>query len=97
MNHLHSEGIVHGDLKAGNVLLKAELRPVAFDAAEGGGVASLASTAGVGLQSTAAGTSGPSCSNVAGTLGPPAAGLWSVCCVAVQCEVDITAILLRSA
>jgi serine/threonine protein kinase len=29
MNHLHSEGIVHGDLKAGNVLLKAELRPVA--------------------------------------------------------------------
>jgi serine/threonine protein kinase len=69
MNHLHSEGIVHGDLKAGNVLLKAELRPVAFDAAEPGGLGSLTSTAGGGLHSTAAGTSGPSCINGAGALG----------------------------
>jgi serine/threonine protein kinase len=69
MNHLHSEGIVHGDLKAGNVLLKAELRPVAFDAAEPRGVGCASSMAGGGLHSTAAGTSGPSCSNVAGALG----------------------------
>jgi serine/threonine protein kinase len=33
MNHLHGEGIVHGDLKAGNVLLKAELCPVAASTA----------------------------------------------------------------
>jgi serine/threonine protein kinase len=28
MHHLHAEGIIHGDLKCGNVLLKAELQAV---------------------------------------------------------------------
>lgn len=68
MNHLHSEGVVHGDLKAGNVLLKAELQPVAtLDAADVGGVSPSTSLGGAGGHSAAAaGTSGPGCSNVAG-------------------------------
>lgn len=62
MNHLHSEGIVHGDLKAGNVLLKAELRPMACDTA--------ATTA-------SAATGGCSCSSMLTSAGPRGAPLYS--------------------
>jgi serine/threonine protein kinase len=58
MNHLHSEGIVHGDLKAGNVLLKAELRPIA-DSSSCSTAACLAAVGGNGsVGRTGGGTSG---------------------------------------
>lgn len=65
MNHLHSEGIVHGDLKCGNVLLKAELRPVSDTsssaaAAAGGtcGPGSVLTSAGPGQTGGTSGYSG---------------------------------------
>ncbi|KAF6252064.1 hypothetical protein COO60DRAFT_1673833 [Scenedesmus sp. NREL 46B-D3] len=36
MHHLHSEGVLHGDLKAGNVLLKLEVGPASAAAAAAG-------------------------------------------------------------
>lgn len=56
MNHLHSEGIVHGDLKAGNVLLKAELRPMASDTAS---IAASAATGGCSSSSSMLTSTGP--------------------------------------
>lgn len=69
MNHLHSEGILHGDLKAGNVLLKAELRPVeVFEDAGAGEGPCLASACGSGAVhlTAAAGTSGLGARDIGG-------------------------------
>lgn len=78
MNHLHSEGILHGDLKAGNVLLKAELRPVESGTLDDAGCEGQASGAGpacatsvggsgaVAVTATAGGTSGLGARDIGG-------------------------------
>jgi serine/threonine protein kinase len=69
MNHLHGEGIVHGDLKAGNVLLKAELLPVPNTAASTAAAASggyPSSSANAAMAGTSGASGRPGFSGAAG-------------------------------